>query len=118
MLALALAGSIGLHWAFLQSVAWVGMIISYSHKASVTEALEKTFDGKHPCPLCKSISKSQKAEKKSVSTLELKKLEFPYAPGDFAFIAPTFCWEVRADNHTADVLTHAPPRIPPRSLPG
>ena len=49
LIVLALAGSIGLHWAFLQSVAWDGMVISYSEDAPLSEALAKTFDGRHPC---------------------------------------------------------------------
>jgi len=62
-IATALACSIGLHWGFLQSVAWVGMIVSYSRDASFTEAVSKTFDGKHPCCMCKAI-KSARAEEK------------------------------------------------------
>ena len=53
----ALACSIGLHWGFLQSAAWVGMVIHYSQDAPLKEALVKTFDGKHPCALCKEIAK-------------------------------------------------------------
>ena len=37
--------TIGGHWAVLQSVAWVGMAVSYSQNASFKEALQKTFDG-------------------------------------------------------------------------
>ena len=43
---LVLVLSLGLHWALLQSIAWVGMIASYSRVASLAEALSKTFDGK------------------------------------------------------------------------
>jgi len=49
VLALALASSIGLHWAFLQAVAWMGMVASYARVLPISEALQKTFDGKHPC---------------------------------------------------------------------
>ena len=30
---------LGAHWAFLQSVAWVGMVVTYSCNAPLTEAL-------------------------------------------------------------------------------
>jgi hypothetical protein len=56
--------AIGLHWAALQSIAWVGMLITYSHSGSVASAFEKTFDGNHPCPLCNAISKGQQSGKK------------------------------------------------------
>ena len=63
LVVLALAVSVGLHWGFLQSVAWVGMVASYSQDASFAEALGKTFDGKHPCKLCTSIQKGRAEEK-------------------------------------------------------
>jgi hypothetical protein len=45
-----------------QCVAWAGMLVNYSQQATVAEAVEMTFDGKHPCRLCLAI---QEAEKKS-----------------------------------------------------
>src|SRR5882672_5176823 len=92
---LALACSIGLHWTLCQAVAWASMMASYSRDASFSEAIVKTFDGKHPCKLCQHISKSQRAEKKTDSTLDLKKLEFPYVAVTFVFSAPSAFWEVR-----------------------
>ncbi len=61
---LGLCAALGLHWFALQSVAWVGMLVHYSSCGSVASAVEKTFDGKHPCPLCKAISKAEQGGKK------------------------------------------------------
>jgi len=116
LIALALASSIGLHWAFLQSVAWVGMIVSYSQEAPLSEAVVKTFDGQHPCKLCKQIARGKQSEKKSEYKFELSKLEFPYAPVSFIFCAPSSFREVRAGDETADLLTSAPPAPPPRGF--
>jgi hypothetical protein len=63
-LVLALMVSIGLHWALLQSVAWVGMVVSYSQDASFSAAITKTFDGQHPCKLCHFVKEGQQQEKK------------------------------------------------------
>jgi hypothetical protein len=60
---LVLVLSLGLHWAVLQTIAWTGMIISYSRDASFSEAVSKTFDGEHPCPMCKVIKKARAEEK-------------------------------------------------------
>ena len=113
-LALALAGSIGLHWAFLQTVAWAGMIVRYSQEAPVAVALAKTFDGEHPCKLCTEITNAKRAEKKTVYKVGVSKLEFPRMCEQFVFCAPTFCWNVNPGNVTRDVLTHDPPVPPPR----
>jgi hypothetical protein len=114
LLVVALAGSIGLHWAFLQTVAWAGMIVRYAQEAPVTVALAKTFDGEHPCKLCTEITKAKQSEKKKVYKVELSKLEFPRVCEQFVFCAPSFCWNVNAGDLTRGVLTHAPPVPPPR----
>lgn len=51
--------SIGGHLLVLQSVAWGKMLASHigQEKESVVFALRKTFDGKHPCDLCRHIEK-------------------------------------------------------------
>lgn len=62
MAVLLLVLSLGLHWAALQTVAWAGMIVAYAKDASVREAISKTFDGRHPCPLCKAIERGRQQE--------------------------------------------------------
>jgi len=56
--------TLGLHWTLLQSVAWVGMIAGYSRQGSLQQAVARTFDGKHPCPLCKLIRAGKNSENK------------------------------------------------------
>lgn len=55
----ALFLSIGLQWACLQTAAWVGMVTRYSREVSLHAAVEMTFDGEHPCKLCKAVKKGQ-----------------------------------------------------------
>jgi hypothetical protein len=63
LIAAALVLSIGLHWVVLQSVAWVGMAVTYTvETGSVAEGLSETLDGNHPCPLCHLVAKGKKAE--------------------------------------------------------
>ncbi len=115
-LVLALACSIGLHWAFLQSVAWVGMVVSYSEQGTFTEALSKTFDGRHPCPLCKEIAKSRKAEKKSAIPAPLKKFEGLATAGRFVFSAPRHFWLLMAKSDPLRSIPIPPPTPPPRGF--
>ena len=110
----ALACSIGLHWGFLQSVAWVGMVVNYSQSGTVTEALAKTFDGKHPCALCKTIAKGKQTEKKSEFPAKGKKAVFPYSPAVFVFGTPMHFRKAIGLDEEADSLNLAPPVPPPR----
>ena len=53
---------IGGHWGMLQVVAWTGMLIDYSQDATFTEAWDKTFDGNHPCSICKTVDRGIAAD--------------------------------------------------------
>ena len=86
MMALALFLIAGGHWAMLQGVAWATMVHDFSRNGSLTQAVEKTFDGKHPCAMCKKIAKVKNSEasgEKAPVTLKIdKKAEvFVKAPG-------------------------------------
>ena len=94
------------------------MVINYSQDAAMVEALVKTFDGKHPCSLCKEIAKGKQSEKKSESAPAGKKFEFFYSGAAFVFTAQYHCWETCWPNGSLDSLAHTPPAPPPRQLPG
>lgn len=74
----ALVLSMGLHWMVLQSAAWVGMMVSYTHETgALSTALEQTFDGEHPCELCAAVSKgmSRSDEHSDSDKSSVKKVE-------------------------------------------
>lgn len=69
----ALLVSMGGHLALLQTVAWGNMLVEFSSKGSFSEAMDKTFDGEHPCHLCKVVKKSKsEGEKKPLLKAEMK----------------------------------------------
>jgi len=61
----------GAHWAALQTVAWTTMLANNLRTQSVSEAVSHTFDGEHPCPLCRAIAAAKKSEKKSAAVSPL-----------------------------------------------
>jgi hypothetical protein len=115
ILVLALASSIGLHWAFFQSLAWTSMLADNLRHDSLAQAVSRTFDGRHPCSLCKAIADAKKSEKKSEFPLCFKTLEFPPAAEDFVLTVPArFSVPARAGVF-AESLFETPPTPPPRS---
>jgi hypothetical protein len=84
-----LVATTGAHWALLQSFAWTTMLAENLSCGSVSQAVSRTFDGKHPCPLCKAIAAGKTSEKKKDSTLRLQKFEFPPTTGNPALVAPS-----------------------------
>ena len=69
--------SLGMHWALLQSIAWTGMLISFAREEAMIEAVEKTFDGQHGCPLCAKVKEGQESNQKQPQQAgqTLKKLD-------------------------------------------
>ena len=67
--------TLGFHWGLLQSAAWVGMMVNYSCQGSIKDAVTKTFDGQHPCPLCKLVREGKKSEKKPEAQQNVKKID-------------------------------------------
>jgi len=118
LVVLTLTLALGAHWALLQTVAWTGMLITYSRDASFAEAVSKTFDGQHPCRMCKAIQQGRAAEKqqqqkqlKPESKLDLGLVCQPQA-FDFS------CKQPRIPAFACAALSRrdAPPKPPPRLL--
>ena len=63
----------GGHMALLQGVAWTTMVHDFSRTGSLTEAVNKTFDGHHLCPLCKKIAAERAAQDKAPVSVKAEK---------------------------------------------
>jgi hypothetical protein len=75
----------GGHWLAFQSVAWARMLVEFSKTDSVSEAVEKTFDGKHPCKMCVGIREGRSQEKREEHKSPILKLEkLPEFYSDFS----------------------------------
>ena len=112
---LALACVIGLHWAFLQTFAWTTMLVDNLASASLSAALQRTFDGKHPCALCRAIAEGKKSEKKADTLLRIKKFEGLSAPVAIALSPPASFPPIEVANVSLGTVSHAPPTPPPRA---
>jgi hypothetical protein len=115
-MSLALACSIGLHWCILQSVAWTGMLVNNLGTFSFSSAVERTFDGKHPCCLCKAIESGKKAEKKSTVLVPVKKLDAMSPVFAMAPSPPASFPRIATIGVVLEDLPHTPPSPPPRAV--
>lgn len=113
---IALVAMLGAHWAFLQTVAWTTMFANNLHNGSFAQAVTRTFDGKHPCPLCKAIAAAKKSEKKTEFSFQSQKLEFPLPKDDFVLIAPSQFQVLPLANFFANSFAQKPLLQPPRAF--
>jgi len=111
----ALCCAIGLHWLTLQSIAWTSMIIDYSKRGTLCQAIAQTFDGAHPCSLCHIVDKGKTSEKKSDLQLFTPKIDIICTNGVITLIQPC----VYVDYVTGDLavfkIGESPPVPPPRN---
>jgi len=93
---------VGGHWAVIQSVAWTQMLWTYALESdSIVDAVEKTFDGQHPCKLCVGIAKTQKDQGKNPILAAAKKVEAFAATFQHRLVEPrcnTFSYPAAADS--------------------
>jgi hypothetical protein len=86
---ISLVAMLGAHWTLLQAVAWTTMLADNLRTHSLSESVERTFDGKYPCPICRAIAAAKQSQKKNEFTLQTQKLEFPPAKGNPILFVPT-----------------------------
>jgi hypothetical protein len=115
-LVLALVAMLGAHWALLQTVAWTTMLADNLCTQSLKEAVTETFDGSHPCPICKAIAAGKQSEKKTDFSFQTQKLEFPPLKENFDLIAPSQFHLLPLANFSAKSLAQKPLLQPPRGF--
>jgi hypothetical protein len=118
LMIVAVLTATGTHWLAFQSVAWTAMLAENLQTSSFQRALQRTFDGRHPCCLCREIAKDKQSEKKSDVQVEIKKFDFSHNRFEFVFCAPSDFYEVHAAKNKITSLTRAPALPPPKELLG
>ena len=110
---ITLAVLLGMNSVFLQSVAWLSMTVSYSQQVPVSTAVSWTFDGQHPCQICRLAKKAASDEHKDQAAPLSVKIE-AVAPIAGEIYVPQTC---RPEARFAEVALPQPrsqrPSLPP-----
>ena len=107
---------LGAHWALLQTVAWTTMLADNLRAHSLSESVDRTFDGKYPCPICRAIAAAKKSQKKSEFTLQTQKMEFPPVKGNPILFAPSDFQLLPQVNFFTESRAQKPLLQPPRGF--
>jgi hypothetical protein len=113
LLILLLIAATGDQWAVMQSAAWFGMFVNSLRKDSIPQAVTETFDGKHPCQLCKAIAKSESSQKKTELMPNPTRVVFLPLSRQPALISPECFQMIRIHFDTIAQTPAAPPLTPP-----
>ena len=114
LVVLALVACIGGHWALLQSVAWTQMLVERTQAASFGEAVKTTFDGAHPCALCKRIADGKQKEQQPSQTLLKVKMDVIFERAVVAVFPPRVDAKIARIAMTGEARTERPALLPPR----
>ncbi len=113
---LVLFAAAGGHWMALQSWAWTRMLLSYSHKGQLVEAVAKTFDGQHPCSLCKVIEREKGKEQQPSRAVSLENQAAFVAPVATAMVKTEgVSWTLETPHRLGELRAEQPVAPPPRS---
>lgn len=113
----ALCCAIGLQWVALQSIAWTAMIVDYSKNTSFCHAIAQTFDGAHPCSLCRIVNKGKTAEDKSNLQPLTPKIDLICTKRAINLVPPSAYLDYLAADFSLSQIEEAPAVPPPRRLP-
>jgi hypothetical protein len=111
----ALCCAIGLQWLTLQSIAWTAMIIDYSKRGTLCEAIKLTFDGAHPCSLCHIVDRGKTTEKKSDLQLLTPKIDMICTKRAITLVRPIAYVDYAAGDFSLFKIGESPPVPPPRN---
>ena len=101
--------------AALQTVAWVRMLITYSHSGGVAAGIAQTFDGQHMCSLCKEVAQKTGGQQKDLGDVLVNKIFLECLAASPRLFPPEFYWLRESDNSVAHNFVQEPRLQPPRT---
>ena len=110
----ALVLCIGAQWTFLQSAAWIGMALRFARTETWSGALQKTFDGQHPCALCHVVAQGKQSERTQDKLKLGAKFDWDILAKQVPLYAPAPILITSAQHESASLRFEKPHAPPPR----
>jgi hypothetical protein len=92
------------------------MLIEYSKRAPLCQAITQTFDGAHPCSLCHVVNSGKNSEKKSDLQSPTPKIDMICVWRTASSLRPFSPFKYTARDFHSSQIEQSPPVPPPRSL--
>ncbi|HVV71965.1 MAG TPA: hypothetical protein VHI52_10770, partial [Verrucomicrobiae bacterium] len=78
--------------------------------------VERTFDGKHPCCLCKAVAEGKKSEKRADTILQLKKFDALSQSITISLVCPASFPPATRVGQLMRLRLYPPPTPPPLAV--
>jgi hypothetical protein len=90
------------------------MIIDYSKRGTLCQAIAQTFDGAHPCSLCRVVNQANSTEKKSDLHAVTQKVDMICPATEPSRIQPFIKFDYAIDKFAVYEIRQSPAVPPPR----
>ena len=94
------------------------MLIEYSKRAPLCQAIVQTFDGAHPCSLCHIVATGKASEKKTEIQSPAPKIDIICITRVIQLISPVALFDYTLHDFSVSEIDHSPPVPPPRVMAG
>jgi hypothetical protein len=94
------------------------MLIEYSKRGPLCQAIAQTFDGAHPCSLCHIVATGKASEKKTEIQSPMPKIDIICVARVIRLIAPVASFDYTLRGFFVSEIEHSPPVPPPRVMAG
>jgi hypothetical protein len=92
------------------------MLIEYSKRATLCQAIAETFDGAHPCSLCHIVATGKASEKKSDIQSTAPKIDIICVARVIRLVSPFASFQYALHDFSVSEIKQSPPVPPPRSF--
>jgi len=89
------------------------MVVQFSQEAPIEVAVAKTFEGKHPCKICKLVKHGKESEEKFPAIKEKTKLDLWIPVREVALTLPAQEHDFGISRTTSFQPRSEPPPFPP-----
>jgi hypothetical protein len=90
------------------------MIIDYSKRGTLCQAIAQTFDGAHPCSLCRVVNKAKSTEKKTDLQVLTPKVDMICPTRETTRVQPFVQFDYATTSFSVSEIRHSPAVPPPR----
>ena len=101
------------HFLVWQGFAWARMLQDFTQRETLSQAVVKTFDGRHPCSICRQIERTRQDRPAEVP-VQLLKLDSIASTPAMGFFAPGRADWPPATQRFSRTEPAAPDSPPPR----
>lgn len=92
------------------------MLVKYSKRGPLCQAIAQTFDGAHPCSICHVVASGKASEKKKDVQSPAPRIDIICVASVIRLMSPFVPYQYITRNFSVSEIQQSPPVPPPRLM--